>query len=60
MSEKNRVLGLLKRRPKKGITPLDFPPGYRLASRIGELRGMGIAIDTVDSGKGKLARYRLA
>ncbi|MCG7931929.1 MAG: hypothetical protein N0E44_18000 [Candidatus Thiodiazotropha lotti] len=59
MSEKIRVLKKLKRRPKAGITALDFPTGYRLASRIGELRKMGIDIETMQSGKTKLARYRL-
>jgi hypothetical protein len=60
MSEKERVLEELKRRPKSGITALDFPRGYRLSARICELRSMGVDIETMVSGKGKLARYRLA
>jgi hypothetical protein len=34
MSEKDRVLEELKRRPKSGITALDFPRGYRLSENL--------------------------
>lgn len=59
MTQAETVLAKLKRRPLRGITPLDFPKGYRLGARIYDLRRKGHDIQTIDSGAGKLARYRL-
>ncbi|PUB87045.1 MAG: hypothetical protein DBP02_02025 [gamma proteobacterium symbiont of Ctena orbiculata] len=60
MTKTETVLSKLKRRPVRGITPLDFPKGFRLGARIHDLRCKGHDILTIDSGVGKLARYRLA
>lgn len=45
-SHKERVLSLLMRRTRKGVSALDFPTGFRLAARIHELRCKGHHINT--------------
>jgi hypothetical protein len=50
---------MLKKAKCKGITVADFPKGYRLAARIGDLRDLDHDIITVRSGRGGLARYIL-
>ena len=59
MTKTETVLTKLQRRPVRGITALDFPKGFRLGARIYDLRYKGYMIVTLDSGAGKLARYRL-
>lgn len=46
MSQVNRIKELLRKRKGKGISPLDFPTGYRLSGRISELRELGWVINT--------------
>ena len=54
-----KTLDALKKRTRKGITPLDFPTGFRLGAYIHVLRSRGYEIATMESGHGKLARYVL-
>ena len=62
MKANDRVLTLLKKRPVKGITFKDFGTGFRLASRIYELRQLGYKIitRTVIRGGVRYANYVLA
>jgi hypothetical protein len=59
VTKKELVLEKLQRRPIRGVTALDFPTGFRVAARIHDLRRKGYDILTIESGVGKLARYRL-
>lgn len=54
-----KTLALLRKKRKRGITPLDFPTGFRLSCYIMRLRNMGYDIRTLESGIGQLARYVL-
>lgn len=54
-----KTLALLRKRRKRGITPLDFPTGFRLSCYIMRLRERGYDIRTLESGIGHLARYVL-
>jgi hypothetical protein len=58
VSNKQRVLVLLKRHSRRGVSALDFPTGFRLAARIHELRCKGHPIDT--DMRVKPAVYRLS
>jgi hypothetical protein len=46
MSQKMKVAHLLKKNKKKGVTPLDFPKGFRLSGYILLLRKSGWDINT--------------
>ena len=46
MSQVNRIKELLRKRKGKGISPLDFPTGYRLSHCILVLRKRGYDINT--------------
>jgi len=54
-----KTLALLRKKRRTGITPLDFPTGFRLSSYIMRLRERGYDIRTLESGIGQLARYVL-
>lgn len=45
MSHELRVKHLLRKK-KKGISPLEFPTGFRLSARIRDLREKGWEINT--------------
>lgn len=59
MSQIGKVLSLLRINRRAGVTPLDFPKGFRLSGYIFLLRKRGYDIVTQDSGIGEMARYVL-
>lgn len=61
MSQKDRILSYLKRRPLTPIQALEKFGCFRLAARIEELRSEGYQIKTerVERGEKRYARYRL-
>lgn len=61
MSQKDRILSYLKRRPITPIQALEKFGCFRLAARIEELRSEGYQIKTerVERGDKRYARYRL-
>lgn len=46
MSQVNKVLHLLRRNKSKGVSPMDFPKGFRLSHYILVLRKRGFDINT--------------
>lgn len=62
MTQRDKVLKWLKRRPINPMQALHYLGTYRLAARIYELREMGYTIDTerVPLGDKITTRYRLS
>lgn len=61
MSQKDRILNHLKRRPLTPLQALNLYDCLRLGARVYELRNQGHQIDTewVEKGGKRYARYRL-
>jgi hypothetical protein len=62
MSQADRILNHLKKRPLTAIQALSYFGTFRLAARIADLRAKGHMIETemVERNGKRVARYRLA
>lgn len=62
-ASREKVIKALRKAKSKGITHWDFANGFALRSRIADLRGQGVEIQTKlepnDSNNGRHARYIL-
>lgn len=62
-ASRKKVIKALRKAKSKGITHWDFANGFALRSRIADLRGQGVEIQTKlepnDSNNGRHARYIL-
>lgn len=62
-ASREKVIKALRKAKSKGITHWDFANGFALRSRIADLRGQGVEIQTKlepnDNNNGRHARYIL-